>query len=398
MSRTLQALAWAWVLPLAACKGFFGLNDLQGDSGGDGDAVEIQSVEPDWGPTEGGTIVTLIGEGFEGDMMVSFGRAEVDVTRVGPDEIIVASPALGFEGSVDLTVTSDLGEAVLDDGYHYSDSGPPPDTGTDETGDDDTGDGPSEGGTGGYVELSFVQYACPSCFGMTDTLSANATAWFHTPIQQSWLSWLPAAGTCIRDHTASTPAVTFSGVGDYVHLLAGQRTVGLQRIVDSTGTWYEGANLAEADFVSNTSYDLSVPGSGSTAAFQVEDVITTPQGWVSFSPQSLLMDTPSAYSAQVSRSSGASFSWSPSGGGEHVLVQMLFGDLSGQTLGTVVCHDTNHGSLAVPSTVLTGLPTGSIALVQIMRFVQSSSTRPDNGSALEGIALLGFVGTAVVTP
>ena len=391
MRRTLQALAWGWVL--VSCQGKLGLDDLNGDSGGEGATVEIQSVDPDWGPTEGGTIVTLLGTGFEGDMTVSFGRAEVDVTRVGPDEIIVASPALGFEGSVDLTVTSDLGEAVLENGYHYSDSGPPPDTGN-----DDTGGTSSTGGTGGYVELSFVQYACPSCFGLASDLSATAMAQFHTPVQDSWLSWLPATGTCIRDHTASTPSVTLDGVGDYVHLLAGQRTVGLQRIVDSTGTWYEGANLSAADFVSNTSYDLSVPGSGSTAAFQVEDVISTPQGWVSFAPQSLLMDTPYAYSAQVSRSTGISFSWSPSGGGEQVLVQMIFGDMSGQTLGTVVCHATNHGSLTVPSPVLSGLPTGSIAIVQIMRFVQSSSTRPDNGSALEGIALLGFVGTALVTP
>jgi hypothetical protein len=178
VNRVLQVLTWGWAL--ASCQGKLGLDDLNGDSGGDGSAVVIESVEPDWGPTEGGTIVTLIGEGFEGDMTVSFGRAEVDVTRVGPDEIIVASPALGFEGSVDLTVTSDLGEAVLENGYHYSDSGPPPDTGT-----DDTGDPPSEGGTGGYVELSFVQYACPSCFGLTSDLSATAMAQFHAPIQES---------------------------------------------------------------------------------------------------------------------------------------------------------------------------------------------------------------------
>ena len=225
-----------------------------------------------------------------------------------------------------------------------------------------------------------------------------ATALFHQPVQESWLGDLPPLGSCVQDLQSTYPGTALIDSGAYVHLLSGHRTIGLQRTVDSLGTYYTASGLLESDFVSNTSYDLSVPDGGSLGSFQVEDVISTPQGWVSFSPQALLLDEPSAYTQQVSRTSGLSLSWSPSGGSEHVLVQMLFGDHSGNLLRTVTCHDTNSGAVTVPGNLMTGLPTGGAVIVKIKRFLTSSTTNPSNGSALEGIAVLGFVGTAILVP
>ena len=378
------------LLGLVACEDL-GLSKIPGeDTGGSQGPVSIDRIEPHWGPTEGGTVVAIFGEGFEGDLSVSFGRAVVDVTRVGADELMVVSPLLGFEESVDVTVVSDLGEAVLSDGFTYTDGGEPLDTGDPDSG--------GVGGTGGFVELSFVQYACPGCFGLTSSLDATATALFHQPVQESWLGDLPAVGSCVQDLQSTYPGTALTDAGDYVHLLSGHRTIGLQRTVDSLGTYYTASGLLESDFVSNTSYDLSVPDGGSMGSFQVEDVISTPQGWVSFSPQALLLDEPHAYTQQVSRSAGLGLSWSPSGGSEHVLVQMLFGDQTGNLVRTLTCHDTNSGAVTVPGTLMTGLPTGGAVIVKIKRFLTSSTTNPNNGSALEGIAVLGFVGTAILVP
>ena len=389
MSRSCAVALW---LALPACTDGLGLDEMASDNGG----VFIDSVEPFWGPTAGGTEVTLSGSGFEGTLSVSFGNASLDVTKVADDAVVVVSPALGFEGSVDVTLSSDLGTHVLDGGFTYSDSGPPDpvDTGA------DTGDSGGEeptGLTGGLVDFSLTQIACPICMGLTSYVSVEASVGFHTPTAGSWISWLPSTGQCVQNPSSTVLASSMMDVGEYVHLNSGSRSVSLRRTTGSNGQLvYQAAGLGEEDFVRTAYYDVSVPDGGSLGSFNVSDGVLTPQGWDNIGPVELLYDFPLSFSAAIRRSN-ATFSWSPSGGtGTFIVLIEVYNSSSGMLMGSLLCRGQDNGSMTVPSSAFTGFPNGSLLTVGLYRYQVETGTIPANGSSLEGIARMGVIGTGVL--
>ena len=92
--------------------------------------LRIDSLNPDWGPTAGGTAVTITGAGFDDTASVYLGGSAVTVSYLNEYTLTVTSPSAAVETAVDVTVSSALGETVLAGGFAYSDSGDPsPDTG-----------------------------------------------------------------------------------------------------------------------------------------------------------------------------------------------------------------------------------------------------------------------------
>jgi hypothetical protein len=85
-------------------------------------SMRIDAVVPDFGPTAGGTTVTISGAGFTSlqDTEVRFGAAPAVITEL-PDSgtIVCETPPAAAAGSVDVTVASSNGEAVLPDGFLY---------------------------------------------------------------------------------------------------------------------------------------------------------------------------------------------------------------------------------------------------------------------------------------
>ena len=390
MSRLLAITAW---LALPACTDGLGLDELASENGG----VFIEELVPFWGPTAGGTEVTITGSGFEGALSVSFGNASLDVTKVAENTVVVVSPALGFEDSVDVSLGSDLGTYVLEGGFTYSDSGPPDpvDTGADDTG--DTDDVEPTGLTGGLVDFSLTQIACPICLGLTSYVSVEASVGFHTPTSGSWIGWLPATGQCVQNPSSSALSSSMTDVGEYVYLNSGSRSVSLRRTTGTSGQLvYQGSGLGEEDFIRTAYYDVSVPDGGSLGSFNVSDGVLTPQGWDNIGPIELLYDYPLAFTAAIRRSN-ATFSWSPSGGtGTFIVLIEAYNSSSGMLLGSLLCRGQDNGSMTVPSSAFTGFPTGSLLTVGLYRYQVETGTIPANGSSLEGIARMGVIGTGVL--
>jgi hypothetical protein len=82
---------------------------------------EINSILPNQGTTDGGTLVTVSGDGFEQDAFVVVGgRRALDVKYIDPRTLVFKTPP-GQEGSKDVYVinASDTGQAVLIDGFTY---------------------------------------------------------------------------------------------------------------------------------------------------------------------------------------------------------------------------------------------------------------------------------------
>ncbi len=80
----------------------------------------LSSVSPPAGPLSGGGQATLHGTGLAGVLSVRFGEAEALVAQPpAGDELVVTVPPAGAPGPVDVTVTTDQGEATLPGGYVY---------------------------------------------------------------------------------------------------------------------------------------------------------------------------------------------------------------------------------------------------------------------------------------
>jgi hypothetical protein len=362
--------------------------------------VRILKIDPYYGPTEGGTAVTLTVEGLEDGTQVWFGNAELDITKVASDQLLISSPYLGFESVVDVKIANSLGVDSWTAGYTYTDGAEPepPDTGGSETGDTEDTDTASNtnptGKTAGLVEMSLLQVACPECFGMTTSVQVFATVGFHNAVSKSWTDWMPAVGSCAQNLTPTGLSVNFEDVGEYVYLSSGSRSISLRKNNGDGGATYQSSGLTETDYVRTAAYDLSVPDDAGKEAL---GAIRTPQGWETIEPFELLYtELSSAFSANI-RIQNAQFSWSPSGGnGTFVILLQAYNPSGSQYLGSVLCRGNDNGAMTIPSTQLQGFPKGALLAISLYRYQIENATLPGSGHSIEGIASFGVMGTGVL--
>ncbi len=82
---------------------------------------EITSVAPVFGPTAGGTVVTILGTGFQFGATVAFGALPgTAASFVSPTSLTAVTPASSGSGPVNVSVTNPSGQvAVLTNGFTY---------------------------------------------------------------------------------------------------------------------------------------------------------------------------------------------------------------------------------------------------------------------------------------
>ncbi len=368
-----------------------------------GSSVVIERLEPDWGPPDGGTEVSIIGEGFEGAVTVSFGDLEVPSTRIDPGTLLIATPYLGFEAAVDVSVTSELGSATLAGGFTYANSAPPDDTGG--GGGDDTGGGGDDTGqsgtglSGGLVELNLMQIACPDCLGYTSDMDISAAAKLHAPVRGSWLGWLPNSGSCALNPSPTTPTSDGLDAGEWLYLTSGSVSIGMRRSTGSSGFLYQAAGLSNSDYNRTAQYKLAADGGSDISSFDIQNALLTPQGFVSIEPQEMLYtQSASAFAARISRS-GQRFTWSNSGGsGTFVILVDAYDGRTGNYSGSVLCHGPDNGAMQVPGGYLGSFQTGSLLVISLIRYQISEVTRPTDGATIETVGKVGVMGTGLLVP
>jgi hypothetical protein len=351
----------------------------------------VTAVNPHYGPTSGGNVVTLVGGGFEGNVSVDFGNATVAGTVLDTHTVTVTAPDAGMELVVDLAVRSDLGEIVLSDGYTFTDGEPPDDPyDTGETGETDIS------GVGGVIEFSHLHVACTSCFDPpADQVQVYAFAAFHHATASTWTEWMPDPGSCLVDPSSVQPTSSFLDIGQNVHLVAGSSSVTLTRTTVSGQVQYDAGALGDADFMRNTAYDLEAADGGSWGPFTVVDAVTTGQNITSISPIELLYTQPNqAFQPALSRS-GTTISYAPYGGtGSFLVLLGVYNPQGSSYLGSVVCREYDNGSLSIPSSVLSSYPSGSLVVVYMYRYIIEWTPNPAAGSYLESVVSHGVLGTA----
>jgi hypothetical protein len=378
---------WVLLFGLMGCSDYMTkLGDSDPDTGEYDSPVQVLSIDPSWGSPGGGTVVTIEGEGFEGAIDVYFGNAPVNVTKLGPDTLMVTTPAAGAEMTVDVQVISELGQATAVDGFSYSDSQP-----------DDTDDVTGTGKTGGVIEFSHLQTMCPQCFGVPE-ITVTASAAFHDPKNGSWMDWMPSLGSCALNPSSQPLSSSFVDVGNWVYLSTGSRTLALSKSQSASGPSYVANSSSSDDFVRTAYYDLQAPDGGSLGAIEQTDALLTPMGFDSIEPMELLWFDPSdAFDAYIAKS-GASFSWSPAGSGTFSILLGVYSANGSSLLGTVLCRDYDKGYMVIPGNYLSSFPNYSLVAVYLYRYETSESVLANNGSTLEGVASMGVLGTGTLLP
>ncbi|GAA1238964.1 IPT/TIG domain-containing protein [Pseudonocardia alaniniphila] len=81
-------------------------------------APTVATIDPDSGPTAGGTGVTITGTGLTTTSSVTFGGTPASFVVISPTEVSATTPA-GAAGAVDVVVTTTGGSATLEDGFTY---------------------------------------------------------------------------------------------------------------------------------------------------------------------------------------------------------------------------------------------------------------------------------------
>ncbi len=385
----------ASLLAMSACG--VGLEAANGFDTGDAplyDGLTVTDIEPNWGPIYGGTDVTIGLANLEGVPEVFFGNAKLDVVVLDTETIMVTSPNAGSAFSVDVTVRTDADEDVVISGFTFSDTGPPPDTGDTDT---DTDTGPpvgSTGLTGGFIELSRTQVACPTCLGFPGEFSIQAGAAFHAPISGSWDDWMPPKGQCVLNPSSAPPVGAFVNVGDYAYLKSGSTTIPLVGSASTSGAGisYTADNIPLNDYISNASYELDVPGS---TGFNVVNALQAAEGYSSIGPLELMYSGEAgSFQAQVS-SISQTFTWAPAGSGDGFVIDLgVYDYYTGAPLGTLFCHGNDTGSMTIPTGDYMDPPL--LLTVGMYRRKKTSAVNPTDGSTIEAVATAGFLGTAVM--
>ena len=239
------------------------------------DTPTITGINPNSGPTTGGTSITITGTGFEDGATLSIGSGTAASVNVINDTTITAVTPSGTAGAVDVVVTTSGGSGTLAGGYTYVAA--PTVTGI------SPGSGPASGGTIVTITGTNFTGATVVHFGST---SATPTVNSDTQITVT-----SPAGSGTVDVTVTTPGGTSatSSADQFTYNVAAPTVTSVTpssgplaggTSITITGTGFVsgasvtiGGTTAASSFVSSTSLTATTP-SGTAGAKSV--VVTNP--------------------------------------------------------------------------------------------------------------------------
>lgn len=372
-----------------------------------GPVLRIDSLQPSSAPLAGGTEVTIRGTGFLGEVRFWFGNSEVTTTVLDPQTVVVSTPEVFVEATVDVKLVSEAGQVLLPGGFFFSDSsggtgsGSGGGSGGSSSGGSSSGGGGSTGGGGsaglvsGKVEVGAIAVGCPDCFGIAQTYVAS-DAVFHAPQAVDWLDYLPAQGTCTLNPAYRDPVSSSLNVGSAVFLQTGATTLTLTQTSREGLVTYQSPSATFDDYVKNASWDLSITDGGSLGPHTVSGAMFSTSGFTDIQPIEILSDTPYAF-PYLSVGSGASFGWAPAGISDGVVIDLLvFNSLTGSLSGEVLCYARDTGAFVVPADRFGTFYVDDLVGIFLYRLKATAAVSPVDGSTIQGISSLGALGTGTL--
>ena len=334
-----------------------GGQDTDTDTDSGLDALEIVSVSPVMGSNGGGTVVEIETTPLAADLEVLFGDRVAQVLEVTGSRIKVTVPPSDAVGWTDISVRSGGIEAVDTEAFYLW-----------------------EDGKGQIGALGVFQYVYEyDRVGINDEIEVSADFAFFEPTDfKGYQFWAQNLDQCIRNYSPDTSSLRTIDTGaNQAVLQTGVKSVAINST--STSNWYE-AELAEADFVSNSQYDLrSMNGADNWPSAQVDGFVQTPPG-------EMIVTRPNLGSVTAAINRTVDLRWDNSDTGDFVLVYI--GRYEGDALKEEVsCVLRDDGAYLISSSMFAGWSTLSQAYFAIGRAKVSNAMLPHNNSQSEVLGI-----------
>ncbi len=372
---------------LSGCGGLFDAgtieetcNDLPqgcngGGDGGSGDTgtpidLAVDSVDPEYGPTAGGTSVTITGGPFTSDATVSFGGVDATVRSWTDSTLQVDTPAIGNGDWVDVTVQTGEGEGSLSHAYRYFEDG------------------------GGKTSL--LGY-----FSYTESVGALAGAGnlAHASLQfiqpEAGATWWTTVTSAIN-----TCELNWDGSPTWLAVDPGADSL---RITRSDGDTIDLAwDSAEKSF-NGTDGDGDVPADillpdtiWSVASFDSDELPSFGLSGLATMPGAFTLTSPDldGYSTPVVKEKALDFYWTASGADAVIIDMRLVDGGTGAEVERVTCAVDDDGSFHVPANTFTQWAANLVLYVKVGPGVESHGVVELDGSESRVLATYLLSGAA----
>ena len=249
------------------------------------------------------------------------------------------------------------------------------------------------GAVGGVIDLLYNVTAY-AAVGEQVEFSANVR--LHSPVEGSWLSWMPAMGTCQRDPVRTALVASGINLGGWAYLNQGS-SASIAMGLDASTNTYVASNLAMEQWVSSASYGLVIPDFD----YDVPGVLVTPGGFDDLQPIDILNPAELAFSAPIS-AEAATFTWAPAGTSDGLAISIVVYDsLTAAVRGEINCWVPDVGAFTIPPEMFyspTPFSVNDLLVILIHRYALTYSTSPVDGSVIEAVAKKGATGTGTLIP
>ena len=331
-------------------------SDADTDADADADPMRVISVNPEYGTTAGDVAVTIKGGPFDDSVSVRFGGNAATIDSVTSNEIHVHTPSAGTEGAVDVEVATDADSATLTSGFVYVED--------------------ATGQTAAIGMIYWYHYV-GSMWDPSATDFGSASYFYSAPTSfQAFQSWTSTMDTCTSGYTSST-SLYYYDMGASTASWTGSNGSRVNLGWDSANSQYSNANLTNAQYASNGTYDQDTLSGTAFPAFAMPNIAETPGTFNVTSPAIAGGSAPN-----VQRST-FTLQWS-GGGGDYMVADIQLLDSTGSSVvEEVTCALNDDGSFTIPSGVWRSWATNRYVIITLGRAKLPTGIVPYNNGNSE---------------
>ena len=350
--------------------------DSDTDADTDSDYVEnlITDISPRFGPTTGGTTVSIDGGPFTSDATVSIGGYEAPVLSNNGSTIRVTTPVSSesIPAEVRVSLTNSFG--ISPTPFYYFEDG--------------------NGLTGAIGEVGIIELVGDYWTGSSGVQNGFFSVAFTNPVDFQW--WEFTSGSL----DSCSNAASFSYTGDAVEVLdMGTNSITVQQgatplilprgssnSADISYFFYQTDGLTTTDLIENAYYDLN-PLTGDLEGLSVPQFARFSKRVIPTSPNIDSINIPSVSATQT-------FLWAPSGA-SWIQIRMYQIDTANNIVSDINCNAIDDGQFTVTNVHSQWTP-GDVVYIQFYRMYEGETTMQHNNSVSRVVGEYIVVGAGIM--
>ncbi|TVQ91900.1 MAG: hypothetical protein EA397_08350 [Deltaproteobacteria bacterium] len=320
--------------------------------------LRYAGLAPVVGSNGGATEVTIqVGPVDPSDISVTFGGVQASVVSATEDQVVVLTPAVAFNGSVDVVIASRGELARATEAFYYWPDG--------------------SGRTGLVGVVSNHDYGRPYIPPPEFDRSASLV-WIEPSSLRWWELYAPTIDTCVRDYEREGPRINFIEPGLSAMTLSGP-TGDHALLPDSDGEFF-GFYESDATFSYGATYDVEQPeGAVGFPELLLEDAVPIPEeGFEVFEP-AMQNDT----LATLPPFSSINLRWRGGESGDYVLIRARrYASVESNSVvaDTITCAVFDDGQHLISNALWSAWDPDELIEISVGRAIEGQVRLPTNNA------------------